>query len=120
MGDQNTSKEEEKKIKEKLFAKKGKRNSKRHTRQQIMAQELQEGNSPRKEKQPLDSTEEKTSTTDREAQWRLKKYGFKIAGRKPKGLINETYIPLGPDDIRVRLRIMALNVGRYTSKKKNS
>ena len=39
-------------------------------------------------------------------------------GRKPKNLLHETYVPQGTDDIRMRLRIMTLNVGSFPGNKK--
>ena len=49
---------------------------------------------------------------------RLRRFGFHIKGRRPERLINATYVPQGPTDIRMRLRIMALSLGSFVGNKK--
>ena len=64
------------------------------------------------------NSEKGTESQGADAQKRLQKYGYKKAGSKPERLINETYVPQGPTDVRVRLRRMTLNVGSFASNKK--
>ena len=60
---------------------------------------------------------EKTGNQKRKREKLREKYGYRIQGRKPKGLQHATYTPMGPEDVRCRVRIMTLDVGSFSCHK---
>ena len=89
---QQTNCENKKERRQILLAKKGNRNRKRIAKQQILVQEILKS-SPQREVQTGTNSEKGTESQGADVQKRLQKYGYKKAGSKPEGLINETYVP---------------------------